>query len=91
MPERATVIPQKAELAGALADLLADKGRAENVGNFSLAHVRARFIVFVCHVIIRAVLRNRILVSRRCIGLSIIPPAKSGKLVCEYTRGLIPT
>lgn len=29
----------------------------------------------------------RILASRRCIAISIIPPAKSGKLVCGYRKG----
>ena len=82
MPERATVIPQDADLAGALADLLAEKGRAKNVGEFLFPHARTRFTFFVRHVIIWGALQNRILVSRRCIVRSIIPPAKSGKLVC---------
>lgn len=52
VPERATVIPQDAEFAGALADLLADKGRVENVGEFLLPHTRTRLTMFVCGVII---------------------------------------
>jgi hypothetical protein len=36
VPERPTVIPQDAEFAGALADLLADESRVENVGEFCL-------------------------------------------------------
>ena len=78
----ATVIPEDAELAGALADLVADKSCVENVREFVIAHARTRFIFFVCHAIIRAVLQTIILVLRRCIVRSIIPPAKSGKLVC---------
>jgi len=75
---RTTVIPYDAEFARALADLLADKGRIENAGEFLLAHARSRF-TFVWHVIICAVLQNRILVSRRCIVRSILPTAKSEK------------
>jgi len=82
VPERATVIPQDADFARAFANLLADKSRVENVGKFLLAHARTRFTFFVCHVIICAVLQNRILVSGRCIVRSILPPAKGGKLVC---------
>ena len=82
MRARTTVIPQDAEFARALADLLAEKSCVENVGEFLPAHTRTRFTFFECRVIICAVLQNRILLSGRCIVLSIIPPAKSEKLVC---------
>jgi hypothetical protein len=36
VPERAIVIPQDAEFAGALVDLLAHKSRVENVGEFPI-------------------------------------------------------
>jgi hypothetical protein len=62
--------------------LLADKSRIEIVGEVVIAHARTRFTFFRRRNIICAVLQNRILVSRRCIVHSIIPPAKSGKLVC---------
>ena len=49
-----------------------------------VAHAQTRFTCCGWHVIISAALRNSILVSRRCIGRSITPLARSKKLVCRY-------